>query len=245
MLLAVRRSAVVVAWPCGTSVTSLAICGTAAAGRSSAAPRSQPAQDGTAHGASAASGVSGLQGRPHRRRLQHSRSPAHAATAGQRVYPSGDARPAWPSAAPPHLERDRRRRRRRRRRGTTATATATATATSDGDRQEASPLGPAWLDLCPMAHPARRRSRYAERMDIALAYRSSRSRSPSPLAFGPLAFVFGPLAFDPSRFGSTPGGRHPPPWRPPPPAPQFPPGNPADLRWHVACTGRRRDAASP
>ena len=76
----------------------------------SAAPRSQPAQDGTAHEASAASEVSGLQRRPRSRHWQPSRSPAHAATPGLRAYASSHARSACLSAAPPPLERDRRTR---------------------------------------------------------------------------------------------------------------------------------------
>ena len=98
----------------------------ARAGCLSAAPRSQLAQDGTAHEASAASEVSGLQGRPRSRHWQHSSSPAHAATAGLRAYLSGHARPACVSAAPPPLEREDRQRRRQRRRRRRRTRPANA-----------------------------------------------------------------------------------------------------------------------
>ena len=87
-----------------------------------------------------ANGVSGMQSRPDSRRLQPSRSPAHAATPAQRAYPSSHARAACVSAAPPPLEREerqrRRRRRRRRRRGATATATARGDGDSDGEGRQ-------------------------------------------------------------------------------------------------------------
>ena len=71
---------------------------------------------------------SGLQSHLRSRHRRRSRSPAHAATAGQRAYPSSHVRSAWSSAARSLLEREREREgdseERRGRRRSTATATS-------------------------------------------------------------------------------------------------------------------------
>ena len=83
-----QRQPVSVPIPAATPTQLAMTAALARAACVSAAPPSQPAGVGTAHEASSASEVSGLQGRPRSRRLQPSRSPGHAATPGLRAHAS-------------------------------------------------------------------------------------------------------------------------------------------------------------
>ena len=143
----------------------------------SAAARSQSAGVGAAPEASSASEVSGLQSRPHSRRVQPSRSPAHAATPAQRAHASSPCPRSVPicgtCAAPPWCAA----RERRGPQGRQWRAPGAPGIEKSGARRRSSPSlfafgpsrsrsGSAAGACCPHAHPHMERHRSA-RGDLA------------------------------------------------------------------------------